>query len=194
MLSIHLSDIADLDGQFILGNKILTGDYFTAYDIKINNSNLHFIFDSTVYKINTEIRSKQFLKLTNNYLEKYNFLINKIQSDINEAVDDHDTIWNGKSVYLTPRLPGGTVNNKITVFTKIYKLINNKSVEIEFTDIPNQFKGLFTVKLRSVATSITVERPKYLILEIKEILITEIIENTVYNKNPSSFKYLNYNN
>jgi hypothetical protein len=192
MLNIHLNDITDIDGQFILGNQILTGEYFTAHDIKINNSNLHFIFDSIVYKIDTVPRNKVFLKLTDTYLEKYRFLINKIQSDINEDVNDYDTVFNGRSSYLTPRLPGGTVNNETVIFTKIYKLINNNPVKIEITDLPNKFKGLFTVKLRSVSTSNTVERPKYLILEITEILITEIIENTVINKIPSSFKYLNY--
>lgn len=191
MLTIHLDDVTDINGQFILGNQQFSGEYITSKDIKINDSNLQFVFDSIVYKINTVPRNKIFLKLTDNYLEKFNFLINKIQSDINIETDDHDTVFYGKSNYLTPRLPGGTVNEEHVIYTKIYKVINKKAVRIDIIDIPNQFKGLFTVKLRSVGSSNLTERPNFLILEITEILITEIINNTV-NNNPSSFKYLNY--
>ena len=191
MLTIHLDDVTDINGQFILGNQQFSGEYITSKDIKINDSNLQFVFDSIVYKINTVPRNKIFLYLIDNYLEKFNFLINKIQSDINIETDDHDTVFYGKSNYLTPRLPGGTVNEEHVIYTKIYKVINKKAVRIDIIDIPNQFKGLFTVKLRSVGSSNLTERPNFLILEITEILITEIINNTV-NNNPSSFKYLNY--
>ena len=172
MLTIHLDDVTDINGQFILGNQQFSGEYITSKDIKINDSNLQFVFDSIVYKINTVPRNKIFLKLTDNYLEKFNFLINKIQSDINIETDDYDTVFYGKSNYLTPRLPGGTVNEEHVIYTKIYKVINKKAVRIDIIDIPNQFKGLFTVKLRSVGSSNLTERPNFLILEITEILST----------------------
>lgn len=191
MLTIHLDDVTDINGQFVLGNQQFSGEYINSNDITFNNSILQFVFDSEISKIKVEPRNKVYLKLTDNYLEKYRYLINKIQSDINQEINDHDTVFYGRSNYLTPRLPGGTVNNKISIFTKIYKVINCKSVKITVNDIPNKFKGLFTIKLRSVGSSNMTERPNFLILDITEILITEIIENTVDN-NPSSFKYLNY--
>lgn len=195
-MEIHLNDISDINGRFFIRGESLSGLYFTANNILFNGNILHFIFDSTVFKIDTAPRNKVFLKLTENYLEKYNLLINKIQSDINVSVNDYDTVFRGKNVYLTPRIIGGTVNNKTNIFTKFYKIVNGKPVKITVNEVPQQFKGLFTIKVRSVVTSNTdTDKPKYLILELSEILITDILKNTVKNnKYPSSYKYLNYNN
>lgn len=189
IFTVHLNDTDEIIGRFIKGQKILSGTFLTTYELKINNCFLHFVFDSTVYKHNIYPRNKIFLKLTDNYLNKYLNLINKIQSNLNFSVKDEDTVFYGKSNYLTPRITGGTVNGKKEIFTNIYKLINNKSVKINVNEVPEQFNGLFTVKIRAVADE---SNYYYLILEVVDILITEIIKITVNEKKPLSYKYLNY--
>lgn len=189
-LTVHLNDINDITDNFNKGQNILNGLYIKTYELKINNCFLHFVLESTVFNHELYPRNKLFLKITDNYLNKYKNLILKIQSDINESVNDYDTVFYGKSNYLTPRIIGGTVNNEKTVFTKIYKLINNNTVKINTDEVPQQFKGLFTIKIRSVANN--TDADNYLILEVIDILITDIIKNTVENNKPLSYKYLNY--
>lgn len=189
-LTVHLNDINDITDNFNKGQNILNGLYLKTYELKINNCFLHFVLESTVFNHELYPRNKLFLKITDNYLNKYKNLILKIQSDINESVNDYDTVFYGKSKYLTPRIIGGTVNNEKTVFTKIYKLINNNTIKINTDEVPQQFKGLFTIKIRSVANN--TDSDNYLILEVIDILITDIIKNTVENDKPLSYKYLNY--
>lgn len=189
-LTVHINDVNDITDKFNKGQNILNGLYLKTYELKINNCFLYFVLESTVFNHELYPRNKLFLKITDNYLNKYKNLILKIQSDIKETVNDYDTVFYGKSNYLTPRIIGGTVNDNKTVFTKIYKLINNNTVKINTDEVPKQFKGLFTIKIRSVANN--TEGDNYLILEVIDILITEIIKNTVDNDKPLSYKYLNY--
>jgi alpha-amylase/alpha-mannosidase (GH57 family) len=189
IFTVHLNDTDDIIGSFEKGKNILNGPSLTTYELKINNCFLHFVFDSTVFKHDINPRNKLFLRLTDNYLNKYKNLINKIQSNLKFNVKDEDTVFYGKSNYLTPRITGGTVNDKKQIFTNFYKLINDKSIKITVNEIPQQFKGLFTIKIRAVADE---SNYYYLILEVVDVLITDVIKRTVNKNVPLSYKYLNY--
>lgn len=115
-------------------------------------------------------------------------MLNKIKTDLDIQVFDDDTVYYGKSTYLTPRIMGGTVKNKETIFTKFYKLLDNKTVKINIDELPQHFNGLFTIKIRSVANKMYEEK-YFTILEVTDILVTDVIDNTLDKDKPLSLKY-----
>jgi hypothetical protein len=139
-----LSDI-----KFSLGNKreYINGDY---YDLLTNdNFHLNILFEANIYNFNPN--NKIFLQINNDEYNSFLLLINKIKNNINQNVISYDSLYIGKNnsnnKYVLAKL---NKNNNDIIYTNIYKLTENKLKKIDIDSVPNNFRAIITIRIKSL--------------------------------------------
>lgn len=144
--------LLDIDNDFAnmifsLNNK---REYINCayYNLILNdNSHLNIIFEANIYNFNPN--KKVFLQINKNDYNNYINLIDKIKSDIGENIIQTNSLYVGrdnKNNYILAEIN----KSKNNIYTKLYKLNFNKYVKININEIPNNFKAIITIRIKSL--------------------------------------------
>lgn len=142
-LDNYLDDI-----NFSLGNKreYIIGDY---HDLYLNNNLcLNILFEANIYDFNPN--KKIFLQIKEKEYNNYLTLINKIKNDLNRNVILDNSLFTGNNNYSNKYILGDINKYKDKIYTKIFKINNNKFNSIDISLIPNNFKAIITIRIKSL--------------------------------------------
>lgn len=147
---IKLLDANDELANFIfsINNKreYINCDY---YDLILNNNSyLNIIFEANVYDFKPN--DKIFLQISKNDYNNYINIINKIKNDIKQNVILANSSYVGKNNLNNNYILANINKSGKIIYTKLFKLINNDFETINILDIPNNFRGIVTVRIKSL--------------------------------------------
>lgn len=147
---IKLLDANDELANFIfsINNKreYINCDY---YDLILNNNSyLNIIFEANVYDFKPN--DKIFLQISKNDYNNYINIINKIKNDIKQNVILANSSYVGKNNLNNNYILANINKSGKIIYTKLFKLINNDFEPINILDIPNNFRGIVTVRIKSL--------------------------------------------
>lgn len=150
----HKVKLLDLNEQldnikFSLGNKreYVIGDY---HDLLANDDfYLNILFEANIYNFN--FNKKIFLQINDVEYNNFLLLINKIRNDIGKSVISYDSLYIGKNnlgnKYILANI--NKSNNDI-IYTDICKLVENKLKKINIDLVPNNFRAIITIRIKSL--------------------------------------------
>lgn len=134
--------------DFTLNNKrkYVNGYY---YDLLVNNnSHLILLFEANIYDFNS--KKKIFLQIKEKEYNNYLVLISKIKKDLNKHVTLNNSLFTGNNNANHNYILADINKSKNDVFTKIFKLNNNKFNSIHIDFVPLNFKTLIAIRIKSL--------------------------------------------
>lgn len=147
---IKLLDINDEIANMIFSSnnkrEYISCDY---YDLVLNsNSYLNIIFEANIYDFNPN--EKIFLQISRNDYNNYEKLINKVKNDLIQNVIHTNSLYIGKNNNSNNYILANINKSKDNIYTKLFKIINNKFEQIDIKSVPNNFRAIITVRIKSI--------------------------------------------
>lgn len=133
---------------FSINNKreYINCDY---YDLILNNNSyLNIIFEANVYDFKPN--DKIFLQISKDDYNTYVNIINKIKNDIKQNVILANSSYVGKNNLNNNYILANINKSRKIIYTKLFKLVNNDFELINISDIPNNFRAIVTVRMKSL--------------------------------------------
>ena|ERR1700730_7460018 len=178
---INLNEVNKLKQLFILGDQTFNNSNKNYYDLKYDNKFLYINFKADIYNFNLIPRKKLFLQVDDNTVNNFKKLIKMISRNIKINILEYDSIYENKKSYILGLIPGYIRNdNKNINFLKLNKYINNtlnqiNVNDIQENDIPKNFHGIITLKIKSLC------KDNYN-KEIKYKLVNDLYQITIINE------------
>jgi hypothetical protein len=144
---LELNDYLD-DINFSLGDKreYIIGDY---HDLYLNNHlYLNILFEANIYDFNPN--KKIFLQIKEKEYDNYLALIDKIKNDLNRNVILDNSLFTGNNNDSNKYILGDINKSKDKIYTKTFKINNNKFNSIAIDLVPNNFKAIITIRIKSL--------------------------------------------
>lgn len=173
---IKLLDINDELANFIfsINNK---REYINCnyYDLILNNNSyLNIIFEANVYEFKPN--DKIFLQISKSDYKNYVNIINKIKNDIRQNVILANSSYVGKNNLNNNYILANINKSGKIIYTKLFKLVNNNFESINISGIPNNFRAIVTVRLKSLLyknDNCTLNNELYQIIIKREIILAK---------------------
>lgn len=186
---INLDEAYKLKKLFVLGDNIFNNNNKSYYNIKYDNKFLYINFKADIYNLELSPRKKTFLQVDVNTINNFKKLIKFISTNIKTNILEYDSIYENKKSYILGFIPGYKKENKNTIFLKLNKYVDNQLNQVDINnlqedDIPRNFHGIITLKVKSLCKDTYNEEIKYkLVNDIHKItIINEIHENNNENE------------
>lgn len=147
---IKLLDINDEISNMIFSSnnkrEYINCDY---YDLVLNNNSyLNIIFEANIYDFNPN--EKIFLQISRKDYNNYEKLINKVKKDLIQNVIHTNSLYVGKNNSCNNYILADINKSKNNIYTKLFKIINNKFEQIDIKLVPNNFRAIITVRIKSI--------------------------------------------
>ena len=147
---IKLLDINDEISNMIFSSnnkrEYINCDY---YDLVLNNNSyLNIIFEANIYDFNPN--EKIFLQISRKDYNNYEKLINKVKKDLIQNVIHTNSLYVGKNNSCNNYILADINKSKNNIYTKLFKIINNKFEQIDIKLVPNNFRAILSVRIKSI--------------------------------------------
>lgn len=174
---IDLDEVPELKEKFVLGDILFENENKKFHEIKYDNKTMYIVFKGSVFKWDSDLKTKLFIQVEDELYNLLGFLIYKLKYDLHLNLINDDFLYSKNNKFLVTRVPGFYKNNEYIIFSKFYDFDNSN--RIPYNEIPKKFNGIFTIKLKSICKNNYNNKEKITLnTELHEIFIINDIQDS----------------